>query len=186
MKRILILLTISAALTSCGTLRRTATVKTDATVTERATFEAAASDTTRAEIAGSLRESVSATSTLSEGETVVTEVYDYDTTKPTDSITGTPPLKRHTRQERRRNVQQRDSTTIDRRADTSGSLESGAVVAVSAESSLQEELHEDSSAEETPQGGGWLSRLQTVLATVGATAMLLAIAYAVAKFNRFF
>lgn len=186
MKRILILLTISAALTSCGALRRTATVKTDATVTERATFEAATSDTTRAEIAGSLRESVSATSILSEGETVVTEVYDYDTTQPTDSVTGTPPLKRYTRQERQRNVQQHDSTAIDRRSDTSGSLESGAAAAMSAESSLHEDMHEDSSAEETPQGGGWLSRLRTVFATVGATVILIAIAYVVAKSRKAF
>ncbi len=112
MKRILFysIVAVGLMLTGCATSKRVhETLQTISVTTEQTDLRAESRQTTKA-IAHTATESTSA-----ESEDARRIELEFDTTQPTDSITGLPPVKRITITDRRRN---RETDTRQQTTDT--------------------------------------------------------------------
>lgn len=112
MKKVLVL-AISLLLASCAVQKHT----TRETQLEGQTTEVSQTSvvqTTEAASTTQIAETISSSTDLAEDEQVTTEVIEYDTTQPTDSTTGTPPIKSRTTQTRNRTAYSNGTTQAQR------------------------------------------------------------------------
>lgn len=152
MKRIVRVVLCLALLTGCGATRRT--MKSD-TETNRETAAAA-----HAEQESNVMETTATLTEQSRDEEITTVVVEYDTSRPVDSTTGTPPVQRTIRQTRR--------TTATARQDAKTDTE--ATAKVTADTAAGEKEQTTVQAEEESRRG--LNGLQQVLCFVGVTAIV--------------
>lgn len=110
------------------------------------------------------------TTELSSNEEITTTVREYDTEKPTDPGTGTPPLKRETTQTRRKTDagQQTQTTgqTIDENREVSGESSSREAAKTELQTTSGESTHTDMSTEIRERRGG-VNPLQRLFCTLG-------------------
>lgn len=173
---------ISVLPVSCGTIRKVSEGSIDTAVTRQMSTDSVA--TANDSVSGFSVDSasVSKVTTLSEGETMITEVFDYDTNRQIDSTTGTPPLKRYMRQERRRDTQRKDSTVLEHTREICLSAEAEASVVVSNDTHIDEETHETFNTDERQD----VPRILIILSAVGVAFILITIIYVLTLFRRRF
>lgn len=152
MRRAAAVVLMLLVLSGCGASRRTMKSDTDATHKAATAFHIEA-DTT-------LTERTTTHSELSNDEQIVTEVIEFDTARPVDPATGTPPVKRKTRQTRKAATKAQQVTTTDTEA--AGSSTSSA-------QTVEEEHAVTHWEEETRRG---LNGLQQALCFAGASAIV--------------
>lgn len=118
--------------------------------------------------------STSTTVEQTSDEQVTTTLREYDTDKPVDSVTGTPPLKREVVQTRRKadagRQTQTTGQTIDRQAESAGQVSKQQTDGTM----LQEDSRQQENAAaqvETVERRG-LNTLQRILCTLGGLAFL--------------
>lgn len=148
-------------LSGCGASRRAIKSATEAT------REVAA--TTHIEAEALVSQETTMYTDLSEDEEVVTEVVEFDTTQPVDSLTGTPPVKRAIRQTRRTAATARQDVRADTEAVTKATVDT--TVAVKEETT-------NFTQEQSRRGlNGW----QQVLCYTGAAAIVALILWLVGR-----
>ena len=175
MKRTIpILLTLSVVIASCGCLSKTAKGTRDDSASAHTAIEAAATDSTISVTSAIQTESLAVITDLKEDETVITEVYEYDTAQPADSVTGHPPVKRYTRQERQRSATKNDRIEAGRNTEVANVL--------SADSTSESHSHEEATFEQgaaTP--GRRMNGFQKTLCWIGGLTILLTIVSIIIK-----
>lgn len=180
MKRILQLTVISVALlAACSPVKKTLTARQATTTSVSAKVEmekhtttdslarTQASDMTHAE------QSTAIITDLAGSEEVTTITREYDTTQPTDSATGTPPILRETTQTRRRSTQskqtQTSALTADRRRETT--VDTRLQRHENTVSHSQNQTEGTASATLDNQQARGLSPLQNLLCIIGVLAL---------------
>ncbi|WP_418450182.1 hypothetical protein [Alistipes sp.] len=108
MTRVLYVILIGAIFCGCGASRRTMKSQTEAT---RET-----ADAIHTEADTKITERTATQTDLSKDEEVVTEVVEFDTSRPANPATGTPPVKRTIRQTRRAAIKTQEVATTDTEA----------------------------------------------------------------------
>lgn len=137
---------------SCGASRRT--MKSDTDSTRKTTVIVhAKTDTT-------VTEQTTTHAELSKEEEIVTEVVEFDTARPVDPATGTPPVKRKTKQTRKATTEVQQDITTGTEA---------AVLSTTSVQTAEKEIAVAHSEEKTRMG---LNRLQQALCFVGASAIV--------------
>lgn len=152
MTRLLQIMLAVLVLSGCGASRKTMKSDTE-TIRETAAVVHAEADTTVTEQATTHTE-------LSKDEEIVTEVTEFDTSRPVDPATGTPPVKRKAKQTRKAATQAQQVTTAN--TETVGSS------TLSAEGTEKENMAIHSE-EEARRGLNWW---QTALCTIGFIVIL--------------
>lgn len=127
------------------------------------------------------------TTELTSDEEVTTTVREYDTEKPADPVTGTPPLKRET-------IQTRSKTDIGRQTQASGQtigehieLSVGSSSREAAKTYLRETRDENTHADtdtETRERRG-MNHLQRLLSTLGGLVVAAGLVWIVWKLKRY-
>ncbi|MBR1633054.1 MAG: hypothetical protein IJ686_04805 [Bacteroidales bacterium] len=183
MKRTIpILLTLSVVIASCGCLSKTAKGTRDDSASAHTAIEAAATDSTISVTSAIQTESLAVITDLKEDETVITEVYEYDTAQPADSVTGHPPVKRYTRQERQRSATKNDRIEAGRNTEVANVLENVSSESFSADSTSESHSHEEATFEQgaaTP--GRRMNGFQKTLCWIGGLTILLTIVSIIIK-----
>lgn len=152
MKRAVQFVLCLALLSGCGAARRT--MKSDTVTTREA--EAVA----HAELESNTKETTATQTERSRDEEVTTEVVEFDTSRPVDSSTGTPPVKRTIRQTRRTTATARQDVHTD--TEVTAKATADAAAAEKEEATVHAEEH-------TRRGlNGW----QQILCYTGAAAIL--------------
>lgn len=152
MRRAAAVVLMLLVLAGCGVSRRT--MKSD-TETNRETAAAA-----HAEQESHVKETTATQTEQSRDEEITTVVVEYDTSRPVDSTTGTPPVQRTIRQTRR--------TTATAQQDARTDTEATAKATVDAATGEKEQTTVQ--AEEESRLG--LNGLQQILCYTGAAAIL--------------
>lgn len=152
MTRLLQIALVALVLSGCGASRKTMKSDTE-TVREAAAAVHAEADTT-------VTEQTTTHAELSKDEEIVTEVTEFDTSLPVDPATGTPPVKRKTKQTRKAATQAQQVTTAN--TETVGSSTMSADTA-------EKENTATHSEEEARRGLNWW---QTALCAIGLIAIL--------------
>lgn len=137
---------------SCGTSRRT--MKSDTDSTRKTTL------IIQAETDTTVTEQTTTHAELSKEEEIVTEVVEFDTSRPVDPATGTPPVKRKTKQTRKATTEVQQDITTDTEA---------AGLSTTSIQTTEKEIAVTHSEEKTRKG---LNRLQQALCFVGASAIV--------------
>ena len=129
------------------------------------------------------------TSTITEqasGEEVVTTERVYDTDKPVDPATGTPPLKRETTQTRRKAdagwQTQTISQSVDRQLSATGQAAERQVDNIASQESSRHSGDTTTQVETVERRG--LNGLQKTLCIVGALALLAGVVWLILKLKR--
>jgi len=126
------------------------------------------------------------TTELTSNEEVTTTVREYDTDKPTDPVTGTPPLKRETTQTRRKTDAGRQTQTtgqaIDEHRELSGESSSREAAKTELQTTSGESTHTDTDTETHERRG--LNPLQRLLCTLGGIAVAAGVVWLVWKLKR--
>ena len=126
------------------------------------------------------------TTELSSNEEVTTTVREYDTEKPTDPVTGTPPLKRETTQTRRKTdvgrQTQTTGQTIDEHRELSGESSSHEAAKTELQETSGESTHIDTNTETRERRG--LNPLQRLLCTLGGLVVAAGLVWLVWKLKR--
>lgn len=182
-KTIPILLTLSVVIASCGCLSKTAKGTRDDSASAHTAIEAAATDSTSSVTAATRIESLAVVTDLTEDETVITEVYDYDTTQPAGSTTGRPPVKRYTRQERQRSTTRNDRVEAGNNTEVEHVYESVSSESFSSDSASEAQSHEEASLEQGTATtlGRRMNGFQKTLCWIGGLTILLTIVYIIIK-----
>lgn len=167
MRRVLVL-TISLLLASCAVQKRS--TRTDAQLEGRTTEAAQVSteQTTTVNNTTQGAEFLSTSSDLAEDEQVTTEIIEYDTTQPTDSATGTPPVKSRTKQTRSRTAHA--SSTTQAQQETAGEMQSRQETATEQTRTTDTQVTADVQVVDEQKRG--LSWWQKTLCIVGMAALL--------------
>lgn len=152
MTRLLQIALLVLILSGCGASRKTMKSNTE-TVREEAAAVHAEADTT-------VTEQTTTHAELSKDEEIVTEVTEFDTSRPVDRATGTPPVKRKTKQVRKAATQAQQVTTAN--TETVGSS------ILSVEGTEKENMATHSE-EEARRGLNWW---QTALCAIGIIVIL--------------
>lgn len=126
------------------------------------------------------------TTELRSNEEVTTTVREYDTEKPADPVTGTPPLKRETTQTRRRTDAGRQTRTtgqtIDERRELSGESSSHEAAKTELQETSGESTRTDTDAETRERRG--LNPLGRLLCTLGGLVIAARLAWLAWKLKR--
>ncbi|SEA70505.1 hypothetical protein SAMN05444145_105235 [Alistipes timonensis JC136] len=152
MRRATSIVLILLVLSGCGASRKTMKSDTE-TVREAAAAVHAEADTT-------VTEQTTTHAELSKDEEIITEVTEFDTSRPVDPATGTPPVKRKTKQVRRAATQAQQVTTANTEAVGSSTMSADAA---------EKENTATHSEEKARRGLNWW---QTALCAIGVIAIL--------------
>ncbi len=187
---VLTLLTVPF-LTSC-TATKTATSRslTETNIEHAANYEeeTETNGTESLETVGDRHEQTDAETTteLTSDEEVTTTVREYDTEKPTDPVTGTPPLKRETTQTRRRTDAGRQTQTtgqtIDEHRELSGESSSHEAAKTELQETSGESTHTNTDTETRERRG--LNPLQRLLCTLGGLTVAAGLVWLAWKLKR--
>lgn len=167
MKKVLVL-AISLLLASCAVQKHTTLAKAQLEGQTTEASQTSAAQATTATNATLVDESVSSSTDLAEDEQVTTEVIEYDTTQPTDSTTGTPPIKSRMTQTRNRTAHSNKATQAQRQEATEGRLQQETVTQQAKIADTQ--VTTDVQVVDTTKRG--LSWWQKTLCIVGLSALL--------------
>lgn len=119
-------------------------------------------------------------------EEFVTTVREYDTDKPTDAATGTPPLKREITQSRRKadagRQTQTTGQTTDQRRETAGQVNKQQAEKTALQENSQQQDNAAAQVETTEKRG--LNAWQRVLCTLGGLVILGALVWLGWKLKR--
>lgn len=119
-------------------------------------------------------------------EEVVTTVREYDTDKPTDAATGTPPLKREITQSRRKadagRQTQTTGQTTDQQRETAGQVNKQQTDKTALQENSQQQDNAAAQVETTEKRG--LNTWQRVLCTLGGLVILGALVWLGWKLKR--
>mgnify|MGYP001396027568 CR=1 FL=1 len=180
MKR-LVLLTLILGLLSCSASRKvSSSIKTD--ITDKT--EANVTQKRDKDSSGRTESHVTEDSSGTKDKEVVIEKFDTD--KPTDPVTGTPPLKRETTQTRRKTDAGRQTQTtgqtIDEHRELSGESSSREAAKTELQTTSGESTHTDTNTETHERRG--LNPLQRLLCTLGGIAVAAGVVWLVWKLKR--
>lgn len=146
-------------------------------------------DSTAANSSRDVRHDALNTSTTTEqvsDEEVVTTVREYDTDKPTDAATGTPPLKREITQSRRKadagRQTQTTGQTTDQQRETAGQVNKQQTDKTALQENSQQQDNAAAQVETTEKRG--LNTWQRVLCTLGGLVILGALVWLGWKLKR--
>ncbi|MEG1759523.1 MAG: hypothetical protein RSA66_07840 [Muribaculaceae bacterium] len=122
MKKVLLII-LSVSLTACSTQRRVVRTDTNvasktSTTTNVAVDQSAATDVQSQAVGVS-----TSTLDLAQDEQVVTEIVEYDTSLPADSLTGAHPVKRKTTQTKSHTSQLKENATAQHTSTTDAQLQ---------------------------------------------------------------
>lgn len=178
-------------LTSCASTKNATIRSTTTSNLEHAADygeETETSNTESLEAVGDRHEQTDTETTteLTSNEEVTTTVREYDTDKPTDPVTGTPPLKRETTQTRRKTDAGRQTQTtgqtIDEHRELSGESSSREAAKTELQTTSKESTHTDTDTETHERRG--LNPLQRLLCTLGGLAVAAGIVWLAWKLKR--
>lgn len=110
MKKLLLII-LSVTLAACSTQRRVVRTDTNVASQTSSTTNVAVDQSTATNVQSQIVDASTSTLDLSENEQVVTEVVEYDTSLPADSLTGAHPVKRKTTQTKSRTSQLKENAT---------------------------------------------------------------------------
>lgn len=187
-----LMLLTAPCLTSCSATKTATTRSATESNLAHAAEYGAETETCRAEssTAASDRHERAGTQTAAEqtsAEEVTTTVREYDTEKPTDPVTGMPPLKRESTQTRRKTdagwQTQTTGQTIDERRELSGESSSREAAKTEFRDASGENTRIDTDAETRERRG--LNPLQRLLGTLGGLVVVAALVWLAWKFKRY-
>lgn len=178
---------------SCSTTRKTtsATQQTASEAKQHTVLDQQIkTDSTAATSSRDVRRDVLDTSTTTEqvsDEEVTTTVREYDTDKPTDAATGTPPLKREITQSRRKadagRQTQTTGQTTDQQRETAGQVNKQQSETTTLQNDSQQQENAAAQVETTEKRG--LNTWQRVLCTLGGLVILGALVWLGWKLKRY-
>ena len=122
------------------------------------------------------------TTELSSNEEVTTTVREYDTEKPTDPVTGTPPLKREITQTRRKTDAGRQTQTTGQTIDEHRELSGDEAAKTELQETSGESTHTDTDTETRERRG--LNPLQRLLCTLGGLVIAAVLVWLAWKLKR--
>lgn len=124
------------------------------------------------------------TTELSSNEEVTTTVREYDTEKPADPVTGTPPLKRETTQTRRRTDAGRQTQATGRTIDEHRELSGESSIREAAKTELQETSGESTHTDTETRERRGLNPLERLLCTLGGLVVAAGLVWLAWKLKR--
>lgn len=181
-------------LLNCSPVKRTVTanLQTASTTEQQVSIEREVVTDSAATIsARDVRRDRIDTSTTTEqasDEEVVTTTREYDTDKPVDPATGTPPLKRETTQTRRKvdagRQEQTTSRTTDQQHDVTADVTKEQTVGTTVQGNSQHRGDTVTEVKTTEKRG--LNTIQKVLCAIGGLTILVGLAWVAIKLKKRF